>query len=71
MFRVSHVNLQAVERFMEEKINTDKKTPWSFENAPCVGAIDTGRPGRSSRNMHRSFRDNSGSTTMVGPVRSL
>jgi hypothetical protein len=38
MFRVSHVNLQAVERFMEEKINTDKKTPWSFENAPLRGS---------------------------------
>ena len=34
MFRVSHVDLPAVERFMEEKINTEKKTPWTFANAP-------------------------------------
>jgi hypothetical protein len=34
MFRVSHVDFPAVERFMEEKINTEKKTPWTFENAP-------------------------------------
>jgi hypothetical protein len=34
MFRVSHVDLPKVERFMEEKINTDGKTPWTFENAP-------------------------------------
>jgi FAD dependent oxidoreductase len=34
MFRVSHINFAAVEQFMEEKINTEKKTPWTFENAP-------------------------------------
>ena len=34
MFRLSHVDLPAVEQFMEAKINTDKKTPWTFENAP-------------------------------------
>jgi FAD-dependent oxidoreductase family protein len=34
MFRLSHVDLPAVERFMEERINTDGKTPWTFENAP-------------------------------------
>ena len=38
MFRVSHVDLPAVEQFMEAKINTDKKTPWRFENAPLRGS---------------------------------
>ena len=33
IFRVSNVNLPAVERFMQEKINTDGKTPWKFENS--------------------------------------
>lgn len=34
MFRISHVDMPAVEAFMEEKINTEGKTPWTFENAP-------------------------------------
>ena len=34
MFRVSHVDMPAAERFMEEKINTERKTPWTFANAP-------------------------------------
>lgn len=32
MFRVGNVDLPAVERFMEEKVNVDHKTPWTFEN---------------------------------------
>jgi hypothetical protein len=34
MFRVSNVNLAEVERYMQERVNTDQKTPWTFENAP-------------------------------------
>lgn len=34
MFRLSHVDRSTVERFIQEKINTDGKTPWTFENAP-------------------------------------
>jgi hypothetical protein len=38
IFRVSQVDLPAVERFMQEKINTEGKTPWTFENAPLRGS---------------------------------
>jgi hypothetical protein len=34
MFRVGNVDLPAVERFMEERVNTEHKTPWTFENCP-------------------------------------
>ena len=34
MFRMSHVEREPFERFMEEKINVDGKTPWTFDNAP-------------------------------------
>jgi len=34
MFRMSHVEREPFERFMEEKINTEGKTPWKLENAP-------------------------------------
>jgi hypothetical protein len=34
MFRVGNVDLAAVERFMEERVNTEHKTPWTFENCP-------------------------------------
>ncbi len=32
MFRVGNVDLPAAERFMQERVNTDNKTPWTFEN---------------------------------------
>lgn len=38
IFRVSQVDLPAVEWFMQEKINTEGKTPWTFENAPLRGS---------------------------------
>jgi hypothetical protein len=38
MFRVGNVNLQAFEAFMQEKINTDNKTPWTFENCALRGS---------------------------------
>lgn len=38
IFRVGQVGLPAVERFMQEKINTEGKTPWTFENAPLRGS---------------------------------
>jgi hypothetical protein len=34
MFRMSHVDREPFELFMEKKINTDGKTPWTFDNAP-------------------------------------
>jgi len=34
MFRVGNVDLRAVERFMQEEVNTENKTPWTFENCP-------------------------------------
>lgn len=34
MFRIGNVNLAEVERYMEERVNTEGKTPWTFENAP-------------------------------------
>jgi hypothetical protein len=33
LFRVSNVDLVAVERFMQEKVNREGKTPWKFENS--------------------------------------
>lgn len=33
IFRVSNVNLAAAERFMQEEINVEGKTPWLFENS--------------------------------------
>ncbi len=38
IFRVSQVDLPAVEQFMQEKINSEDKTPWTFENAPLRGS---------------------------------
>src|SRR5574341_490827 len=38
IFRVGNVNLAAVERYMEENINTEHKDPWRFENAPLRGS---------------------------------
>ena len=38
MFRVGNVDLPAVERFMQERVNTENKTPWTFENAPLRGS---------------------------------
>jgi len=32
MFRVGNVDLAAVERYMEERVNIEHKTPWTFEN---------------------------------------
>jgi hypothetical protein len=37
IFRVGGVNLEAVERYMEERINTGHKEPWRFMNAPLRG----------------------------------
>ncbi|HWT81189.1 MAG TPA: FAD-dependent oxidoreductase, partial [Candidatus Methylomirabilis sp.] len=34
IFRVGQVDQGAVESFMQKKINTEGKTPWTFENAP-------------------------------------
>jgi hypothetical protein len=38
MFRVSNIDMPAAERFMQERINTEGKTPWTFENAPLRGS---------------------------------
>lgn len=38
MFRVGNVDLAEVERFMEERVNIEKKTPWTFDNAPLRGS---------------------------------
>ena len=37
IFRVGNVNLEPVERYMEERINTEHKEPWKFLNAPLRG----------------------------------
>jgi hypothetical protein len=34
MFRVGNVDLPAVERYMQERVNTEHKTPWTFQNCP-------------------------------------
>lgn len=34
IFRVGNVNLEAVERYMNERINTEHKDPWSFKSGP-------------------------------------
>lgn len=38
IFRVSHVDFAPFERFMQERINTEGKTPWTFDNAPLRGS---------------------------------
>ena len=39
IFRLGNVERQAVERFMQERINTEGRTPWTFENAPLRGGF--------------------------------
>ncbi len=38
IFRLSQVEFAPFERFMQERINTERKTPWTFENAPLRGS---------------------------------
>lgn len=38
MFRVGNVDLPRFERFMEETVNTEGKTPWTFENCALRGS---------------------------------
>jgi hypothetical protein len=38
IFRLGQVEFAPFERFMQERINTEGKTPWTFENAPLRGS---------------------------------
>ncbi len=44
IFRVGNVNLAAVERFMQERINNEGKTPWRFENSSLRNSFNYWTP---------------------------
>lgn len=62
MFRVGNVDLPAVERFMQERVNTENKTPWTFENAPLRGSHRYWTPWKLFPTWPRPGRSNSAST---------
>jgi FAD dependent oxidoreductase len=55
MFRVGNVNLAEVERYMEERVNTEKKTPWTFQNAPLRASHKYWTPWKMFPDYERRF----------------
>ncbi len=55
MFRVGNVDLAEVERYMEEQVNTDHKTPWTFQNAPLRGSHKYWTPWKMFPELERRF----------------
>lgn len=55
MYRVGNVDLGAVERYMQERVNTEGKTPWTFQNAPLRASHKYWTPWKMFPEYERTF----------------
>lgn len=55
MFQVGNVDLLEVELYMEERVNTEKKTPWTFDNAPLRASHKYWTPWKMFPEYERAF----------------
>ena len=55
IFRLGNVEREAIERFMQERVNTEGREPWTFDNAPLRGGFGYWTPWKLFPEVARRF----------------